>query len=145
MPIIRFTAGDALQTKVIEKGIYPSEVTEIKGPQKSTSGKSYSYFVEISITDGQFKGKTRTIVFNSESNSPSLLGEMQYYPQAYMLQLHSAITGRKIEPENFELDTDELLHAPFDAQWDQSTNEGHLFNVINNFYPRGYAESAPTF
>ena len=145
MPIIRFTAGDALQTKVIEKGIYPSEVTEIKGPQKSASGKSYSFFVDITITDGPFKGKTRTIVFNSESNSPSLLGELQYYPQAYMLQLHSAITGRKIEAANFELDTDALLHGTFDAQWDQATNEGHLFNVVNNFYPSGYAAAAPAF
>jgi hypothetical protein len=145
MPIIHFTAGDALQTKVIEKGIYPSEVIQIAGPNKSASGKSYSFFVDIQITDGPYKGKTRTVVFNSETNSPSILGEMQFYPQSYMLQLHSAVTGRTVKAENFQLDTDELLHGPFDAAWDVATNEGHIFNVINNFYPKDYGATAPTF
>lgn len=145
MPIIHFTAADALQTKVIEKGIYPSEVTKIVGPQKSSSGKSYTYFVDIAITDGEFKGKTRTLAFNTETSSPSTLGEMQYYPDCYLLQLNSAITGLEVVAEDFQLNTDDLLHQPFDAQWDQATNEGHLFNIVINFYPSGYAASAPAF
>jgi hypothetical protein len=145
MPIIHFTAADALQTKVIDAGIYASEVSKIEGPKKSASGKSFSYFFDISVVDGLYKGKTRTIVFNTESNSPSLLGEMQFYPVSHLLQLDSAITGREVTPENYELDTESLLHAQFDAKWDVATNEGHLFNVINSFHPKGYGADAPAF
>ncbi len=143
MAVIQFTESDVLQTTVIEAGIYPCEVPVIKGPQKSASGKSVSYFTDIVITEGKFKGKTRTIVFNSETSSYSLLGDMQFYPQAAMLDLKAAIDNAPKEPCN--LDTDLLLHKPFDAQWAVETVEGKLINTIVNFYPAGYSNSVPKF
>jgi hypothetical protein len=145
MAVIQFVPADALQTTVVEAAIYPSEVSKIDGPKASASGKSSSYFVDITIIDGKYKGKTRTITFNDGTKSPSLLGEAQFYPVAYMLQLDSAISGRKVVPENYYLDTDSLLHKPFDAAWGVATEDGHLFNTINAFHPKGYGASAPAF
>jgi hypothetical protein len=145
MAIINFTAADALQTKVVEAGIYPSMISKLEGPTKSSSGKSYNYFVDIMISSGPYKGKTHTVVFNSESNSPSLLGEMQFYPTAYFLQVEAAILGKDVVPEDHKLDTDNLLDKPFDASWGVATVEGHLINIINGFHPAGYGAGAPAF
>ena len=82
MAVIHFTPADALQTKVVPAGIYPSQIAKITGPQKSSTGKSVNYVVDIEITEGDFKGKTRTVMFNSESNNISMLGDMQFFPQA---------------------------------------------------------------
>lgn len=145
MPVIHFTPADALQTKVVEPKIYTCEITKFEGPKKSSSGKSYHYFVDIAIVeDGPYKGKTRTIVFNSETSSPSLLGEMQFYPNSYMLELDAAIQGKDVEAVDQDLDTDNLLHAPFDAGWGTATVEGRLINVINSFHHAGYGMSIPT-
>jgi hypothetical protein len=145
MAIISFTASDALQTTVVPAANYPTEISAIDGPKKSSSGKSVNYFVDVTITEGTYKGKTRTIVFNSETNSPSLLGEMQFYPQAYFLIVNAAITGKKVEPADFQLDTDTLLHKPFVGQWGVGTVEGRLINVINGFQDTASASASPAF
>ena len=145
MAVIRFTAADALQTTTVPADIYPSEITQITGPTKSGSGKSTHFFVDIAITDGRFKGKTRTVIFNSGTNNISMLGDMQFFPQAYFLIVDSAITGREVKPEEFDLDTEALVHKPFDAAWGVMTVDGHIVNVINSFHPAGYKSSAPAF
>jgi len=145
MPVIHFTAADALQTTVVKPNIYPTEITSISEPKKSSTGKSYSYIVDFQITEGEYKGKMRTVMFNSESNNVSLMGDMQFFPQAYFLQVDSAITGRQITPENYSIDLDDLKNKPFDAAWGVQTVDGHLINVINSFHPRGYGASAPAF
>ena len=146
MPIIHFTPADALQTKVVQPAIYKCEVSDFQGPKKSSSGKSLHYFADIMITDGEWKGKTRTIVFNTETSSPSLLGEMQFYPVSYLLQLQAAVEGKDdVDAIEQDLDTDSLLHSPFDCAWGTATVEGRLINVINSFHPAGYGESVPAF
>lgn len=145
MAVIHFVPADALQTKVVEAAIYPCEVSKIEGPTKSTSGKSTSFFVDITIVDGPYAGKTRTIVFNTGTKSPSLLGEQQYYPQSYLLQLDAAIKNIEVVPRDYALDTDELLNQPFDAAWGIATVEGHMINIIVSFHPSGYGASAPAF
>lgn len=145
MAVIHFTPADALQTKVVEAAIYPSEISEIDGPKKSASGKSNNYFVDVRITEGPYKGKTRTIVMNSEMNSPALLGEMQFYPIPYFLEINAAIKNISVTPEDFDLDTDTLKLQPFDASWGVATVEGRLVNIINGFHPAGYGKSAPAF
>jgi hypothetical protein len=145
VPIIHFSASDALQTTVVPADIYPSQITQIVGPTKSSSGKSTNMFVDIEIIDGKYKGKTRTIIFNSESNNVAMMGDAQFFPQAYMLSLDSAITGREVKAEDYALDTDLLLHKPFDASWGVTTVDGHMVNTINSFHPRGYGASAPAF
>ena len=145
MAVINFTAADALQTVVVEVGVYPSQIVKIEGPKASSSGKSVNYFVDVAITDGKYKGKERTIVFNSESNNASLLGEMQFYPQAYFLQVDAAINNKKVEAKDYPLDTDTLVNAPFEAKWGVATVDGRLINTIDAFYPVGYSASAPAF
>jgi len=145
MPVIHFTAADALQTTVVKPNIYPTEITNIDGPKKSTSGKSINFIVDFQITEGEYKGKLRTVMFNDEMNNISLMGDMQFFPKAYFLNLDSAITGRTVTPEDYALDLDSLKHKPFDAAWGVQTVDGHLINVINSFHPRGYGANAPAF
>lgn len=145
MAVIHFTASDALQTKVVPANIYQSEISSITGPSKSASGKSTNYFVDVTITEGQYKGKVRTIMFSSGVNNQTMMGDMQMFPQSYLLQIDSAISGRDITPEDYALDTDSLLHKPVDVSWGVETVDGHLVNVVNSFHPRGYANSAPAF
>ena len=146
MPIVKLTAADAMQTKTAPSAIYRCEVSKIEGPKKSSSGKSFTYFLDVSITDGEYTNKTRTLCFNTETKSASLLGDQQFFPVAYFHLLNAAIEG-KMEPDevDLELDTDNLLHAPFDAQWNVQTVDGRLVNTIDAFYPAGYGQSAPGF
>lgn len=145
MAVIHFTPADALQTTVVPADVYPSEVTKIEGPKRSSSDKSNNYFVDIAVVEGKYKGKTRTVIFNSESNNISMLGDMQFFPEAYFLILDSAINGREVKPEDYAFDTESVLHKPFDASWGVATVDGHIVNVINSFHPRGYKATGPSF
>lgn len=145
MAVINFTPADALHTTVVPAGIYPSQIVKIDGPRPSKSGKSVGFYVDIQITDGPYNGKEKTIAFNSEMDSYSLLGDMQFYPQSSLLLIDAAINNKKVEPVNYALDTDDLVMKPFDAQWGVETVEGRLINTILNFYPEGYGKSVPTF
>ena|ERR1017187_5034370 len=145
MAIINFTAGDALQTTVVKPGIYPSEVSKVEGPKASKSGKSNHYFVDFRITEGPYKGKEITVSFNTETNSPSLLGDMKFFPSSYLLQLNAAITNSKVEPIDFQLDTDDLINGQLDIQWTIVTVEGRLVNDVVAFFPAGYGANAPSF
>ena len=143
MAIITFTDADAMQTTVVEPGIYPSQVTKIEGPKASKSGKSNHYFVDIQISDGKFKGKEVTVSFNTETNSPSILGDMKFFPVSYLLQLDIAINVG--ERKGRQLDTENLLFKSFDSQWTVQTVEGRLVNDIVAFHPAGYGATAPSF
>lgn len=143
MAIIQFTAADAMQTTTVEPGIYPSQVTKIEGPKASKSGKSNHYFVDIQISDGKYKGKEVTVSFNTETNSPSLLGDMKFFPVSYLLQLDVAVNGGELGAK--DMDTDSLLFKPFDSQWTVATVEGRLVNDVVAFHPAGYGATAPSF
>lgn len=145
MPVIQFTPADALQTKLVDPGYYPTKVVKIDGPKPSKSGKSNSYFFDLQICDGIYKGKEITIVFNTETSSPSLLGDMKFFPDAYLLQLDSVINGRAVEAVDYALDTDNLLLKEFDSQWVTQTVDGRLVNEVVAFYPAGYGRTAPSF
>jgi len=145
MAIIHFSAADALQTTVVPANIYPCEITQITGPNRSSSGKSVNYVVDITITEGQYKGKVRTVMFNSETNNVSLMGDMQFWPQSYFLNVDAAINGRDVKPEDYALDTDNLIHKPMDISWGVQTVDGHLINIINSFHPKGYGATGPAF
>lgn len=138
MPVINFAPADFLQTKVVEVATYPTVVSKIEGPNKSNSGKSYNYFLDLQISDGKYKGKTRTVCFNTEGSSPSLLGEMQFFPVSYLLLLAQAQGLVGEEPGNFQLDTDQLIDKPMMADWGVAPVEGRLVNIINGFHPANY-------
>ena len=146
MPVISFTPGDALQTVVVEAGIYLAEIIKIDGPKPSSSGKSVSYFTDFRITSPpKYKGKELTIVLNSETNSVSQLGSMQFFPQSMFLAIDAAINNKKIEAVDQALDTDNLLHKPLDIVVGVVTVEGRLINCINNFMPAGSGQSVTPF
>jgi len=145
MAVIQFTPADAMQTITVEAGIYPCDIAKIEGPKTSSSGKSVNYFAEIRIIDGKYKGKERTIMFNSESNDVFAPGGMLMLPQATLLQIDAAINNKKVEAVDYALDTDTLVGKPFDAQWTVVTVEGRLYNHIVAFHPKGYAASAPSW
>ena len=145
MAIINFTPADAMQTIVVETDYYPTQIIKLEGPTKSSSGKSFNYFADFAITDGKYKGKERTIIFNTESNEPFNPGGMQMLPQSYLLQIDAAINNKKIEAVNFALELDTLVMKPFDAQWVATISEGNAVNQIVSFHPTGYAATAPAF
>jgi len=145
MAVIRFTPADALQTTVVENGVYPSIVSKIEGPKASTSGKSNNYWLDIQITDGKYKGKEKTVCFNTEMRSASLMGDMPIFPDSQFLVLDSAISGRVIEAVDYQIDTDTLVNKPFDCQWTVETVEGRLVNNIVNFFKAGYGSTVPAF
>lgn len=145
MAVIRFTPADALQTTIVKPGIYPTVISKIEGPKASKSGKSNHFFTDLRITDGPYKGKEVTVSFNTETNSPSLLGDMKFFPTSSFLAVDSAINGREIKAEDYQLDTDLLIDKAFDTQWAVVTVEGHLVNDIVAFHPAGYGATAPKF
>lgn len=145
MAVIHFTPADALQTKVVPGAIYPTQIVSISAPTKSASGKSINYVVDFQITEGEYKGKARTVMFNSVMNNISMQGDMQLFPTCYFLQLDSVINGRQVDAVDYALDTDSLIHKPFDADWQTATVDGHLTNTIVNFYPSGYSKNGIGF
>lgn len=145
MPVIRFVAADALQTTTVENGIYPSQIVKIEGPKASGSGKSNSIYVDIQITEGKYKGKVKTVAFNDGIKDMFAPGSMQMEPQSKLLLVDSAISGRKVEAVDYQLDTDNLMNKPFDSQWVVATEEGQLHNHVTNFFPAGYGARQPSF
>ena|SRR5438552_1782613 len=145
MAVIKFTSADAMQTTVVQPGIYPCEISEMEGPKASKSGGSNHYWTTFRVTDGKYKSKEITVSFNTETRSPSLLGDMKFFPISSLLEVDSAISGRVITPEDYQLDTDNLKGQALDVQWAVQTVEGRLVNDIVAFYHKGYAAAAPAF
>ena len=145
MSIINFTPADALQTLMVEPGIYTCEIVEIDGPKPSASKKSIHYFVTFRITEGKYKGKEKTVAFNTETLSTSVLGSMQFTPHSSLLLIDAAINNKKVEAIDYALDTDDLMEKPLDVQWGVVTVEGILINTLINFYTAGYGATAPGF
>lgn len=144
--IIHATAADAMQTITVEAGAYPAELIKLDGPRPSTSGKGVNVFLEIQITDGKYKGKTFRIAGSSGSSGDSLLGDMQWFPtNSLFLRLDAAVNKTKVDTTEKDIDTDNLMHKPFDIVVGVSTVEGKLVNVITAFAPLGSATSGPGF
>jgi hypothetical protein len=137
MAVLSFTAGDALQTVMVEAGQYPSVLTKIEGPKASSSGKSVSYIGTIQITDGKFKGKEKDVMFNSGIRSGMLNGDLQMLPTSDFLVIDAAIRGAKVEAVAKNIDTDDLINKPLDTVWGVQTVDGKLVNEIVGFRPVG--------
>jgi hypothetical protein len=143
MAVIHFTPADALQTQIVEAGIYPSMMIKCEGPKASSSGKSNNYYAEIQIVDGKYKGKVKKITFNTGVDDMFAPGSMQMEPFAKLLVMNAAIKNAKVEVADVSLDTDDLLNKPFESQWVVSTVEGQLHNNVTNFFPLGTAVKQP--
>lgn len=145
MPVITFSESDKLQGKVMEKGIYPMEVTSISEATASSSQKSITYYVTFRVIEGPFLNKEVSIAFNSKTNGSSLLGTMQYMPARDIMKVASAALNMPYESVPLNLDTDTIKNKPFDAIVDVQTSEGNLVNQINGFVPKGTGAAGPTW
>lgn len=144
MPVIKFTQADKLKSALLPDGWYNAEITKIEGPKKSSGGKSFNTFFTITVIEGDYKDKELLLVFNNKMNNPSVAGTMQLWPQEYMLQLVAAVHGipfDEIIPDN--VNTDDLLHVPFDVKVIRGVYEGIPTNTIQAFLPynKGVEES----
>ncbi len=146
MAILNFTAGDALQTIMVEAGTYLSRISKIDGPKISKSGKSNNFTVTVQITqDGKYKGKEKDLMFNSEMTNPSLLGDMKFFPTSAFLEIDAAINRKKVEAADKNIDTDTLVDKPLAVIWGVATVEGKLVNDILGFLPAGAEKDQPNF
>lgn len=143
MPVLSFTPADALQTVLVEPGTYTAEISLID-TKASKSAKSVNYFTDIQIVqDGKYKSKELRITLNTETTQASLLGTMQFFPDNTFLIIDAAIRNAKVEAVNKQLDTDDLLHKPFDVVIGVATVDGILINTINGFLPAGSGAAQP--
>lgn len=146
MAIINFNEGDALQTVTVENGTYLCRFTKIEGPKASSSGKSNSFYATIQIIqDGKYKGKEKEVVFNTGTRSPSLLGDLKYFPHTALLEVNAAVQNKKVEVANINVDTDSLLDKPLAVVWAVTTVEGKLVNEIISFLPAGSEKAQAAF
>ena len=142
MPVIQFNASDAMSTVIVEAGTYEAEIVKIDA-KPSKEGKSINYWVDFGITQkGKYESKVLSVCLNTLSNSPSLLGTMQFYPHSYFLIIDAAIKNAKVEAVDKNIDTDELLHKPLSITVGIQTVEGALINTITAFLPVGAAKTA---
>lgn len=141
MPIIQFTQGDKLASLIMDKGIYPAVIKEIPTATASGSGKSVSYFVDITVTgEGKYAGKELRVAFNSGVSNRSMLGGLQFEPVRSFLTIYAAQKNMKMEEVPLEFDTDDII-GPIDIQVDHDTTDGQLSNIITAFLPRGSHET----
>lgn len=141
MPVLKFTQADKLRSLVAPDGWYTGEVTGIDGPKKSSSGKSFNYFVTIAITEGKLAQKDFTLIFNTESNRATVMGTALIFPTDYFLHLQAAITGTPLADLSVDsLDTDTLLHKPFDFKLTKGVYDGIVMNAVQEFLPKGMGQ-----
>ncbi len=146
MAVLSFTAGDALLTLTVEAGIYLADFAKIEGPKPSTSGKSVSYVGTLRIlSSGKFKGKEIDVMFNTGTKSASLLGTMNFFPAASFIEIDAAISNKKVDAVDMNIDTDNLVGKPFAVSIGVTTVEGKLTNTVNGFLPAGAEKNGPSF
>lgn len=141
MPVITFTPGDGMKALKMEVGVYPAEVSSI---DTSTSGKgNTNFFIELTITEGKYKGKEIRIASSTGTSDDGLLGTIMWFHKSVLLRIDAAIKGEKtITPGNTQLNTDDLLHKPLEIAVGVTTVDGNIINTVTNFFPVGQAAAA---
>jgi hypothetical protein len=131
MPIIRFTPADVLKAKTLEAGWYGSEIIKIDSASTTTDkGSSINYIFTFLIENSE--GKEIERYFNSKA-------------VGMMCPLIAAATGKIVKPENFDFDTDELLHKKVDSKLDVEIYQGRPQNKINEWVAYGKGKQLQPF
>lgn len=141
MPILNFDEGDRLAAAIIPDGYYKTVITEIK-PEASKSQKSINFWTTFKIIDGKYAGKERRVCFNSETSSPSILGDMQFIPHNRFLEVQAAILGVSLTEVPLNVDTDALIEKPIDAKWTKNVGPTGILNTVDAFLPVGKGATA---
>ena len=135
--ILKLTDGDRLIGTLVESNWYPMVVKKFNDLQKSKSGKSMSMFVDFEICDGKFRGKEFTVAFNTETNSPSILGSMVFMPMGFVFNLAAAILNIPISAVPLDVDTETLIAKAFDGKVEKTISDGVPVNALLAFLPAG--------
>lgn len=140
MPIITFTDADIMATTVVDAAWYPAIIKKIDGPAASSSGKSINFFMDLAINGHPTaSGKELRIAFSSGSNAPSVLGNIMWFPTAYLRPVIAAVEGiplTEVPKSGYELDN--LLRRPLDIKLDIAIGQdGGTMNVVSAFLPAG--------
>lgn len=141
MPILEFNEGDRLAAAIVPDGFYKTVITKID-PQPSKSGKSINFWVDITIQDGQYQGKEKRLCFNTETSSPSVLGDMQFIPHNKFLEVQAAVLNMPYDQVPLRVNTDDLIDKPFDAKWTKGVFNGIVMNTVDSFLPAGKGAAA---
>lgn len=143
MAILNFTQADRLASTILPTEYYTAEITEIDGPKKSSSEKSFSFYTTFLIIEGPYAGKELKVAFNTGNKSSSMLNGMQYTPTSHMLGLIAAIENVGLDAVKLEgNDTDALLRRPLDIKVEKGIYDGTPGNMILAFLPKGAGAAA---
>ncbi len=146
MAIIKFTEADKLATKIMEKGGYRAQISELT--QKASSKQtSVNYWTTIKIVqEGPYLGKELEVCFNSETNAASILGTLQMFPARDLLRVKAAIENIKLDDVDVDnFDTDTIMNRDFDVVVGIATVEGNILNSVQNFLPAGSTQGKQPF
>jgi hypothetical protein len=142
LPVIQFTEGDFLAGKIMEKGVYPLEITEIDGPKASASGKSVTFFTKFTVTDGPYLGKELKVAYNTgSSDAVSLLGTLQFSSHKELIKVAAAALGIPYDTVPKMFDTDTILHKQIDGIVGSEISDGNIVNTLTNYLPKGLGAS----
>lgn len=146
MPLINWTAGDVLQGKVADAGVYPIELASYDGPKASKSEKGINLFLTFRVTDGKWINKEFTLCCSSSVRNASVLGGLQFVPMATIAFLVAAVEGKTApEVSDGSVDIDNYLHRALAATVAVEISDGKPVNTITLFHPAGYEKQGPTF
>jgi hypothetical protein len=127
MPIIKFTKADVLRSRPLEGDKWYSwEISRVEGPKTNAKGDGFNFIITLSLIDaGELDGKEVMRTFSNKA-----IG--------MMLPLVAAVRGvpqDEIDPEDFNLDTDELVHQKIDGKYKIDTYEGQLVGKVEEYLP----------
>lgn len=142
--IIQMTQGDVLKSLVIPEGWQKARITKLEA-KTSSGGNSTNFWTEFSIEEGEFKGKSVEITYNTKSNARNMLGNLHMAPYQELIQVYCAVNRCDKPKEGFEFDTDDLLGKNLNVLFGKVAVEGQETNVVNNYEPYGDVQKGLTF
>jgi hypothetical protein len=136
VPVINFTVGDILRSKLLEAQWYKWQITAVAGPTPNAKKDGVNFTVTFTLIDtGELDGKEITRTFSNKAI-------------AMMIPLVAAARGIKVESipkENFQLDTDELVGKKIDGKISMDTYEGQIKNVLEDYMPYKSTSNTPAY
>jgi hypothetical protein len=128
MAVIKFTKADVLRSRNLEgEKWYSWTIARVEGPKVSKGGDSYNYTISLSLIDEspELDGKEVQRVYNSKAIS-------------MMIPLVAATQGKRLEdidPDAFDIDTDQLVGAKVDGKYKLEPYEGQLVGKVEEYLP----------
>lgn len=147
MAIVKFTQGDILKSKNFEPIFYTFRIAKTPAAGRaSQSQKSLNFDFDFLVTSpGPFHGKEHRIIFNTNMDAGSVLGNVQYEPFTRLMDIEAAVTGKPKRDMPGEFDTDTLTGKEFDGKIAIDVVDGNPVPKITVFVPKGKGGEAQPF